>query len=397
MPKILLGVCGGIAAYKSAELVREFQRRGCEVRVMMTRAAREFVAPLTFEALTRAPVGTELFSDGAHGTSHIEVARWADALVVAPLTAKTLSNFAYGHAEDVVSTVFLAFRGTVVLAPAMNSMMWEHPAVQESLAVVAQRGVRIVEPGEGELACGEVGPGRMAEPALIAQRTLEALEIPRTLEGKKVLVTAGPTREYLDPVRFLSNPSSGKMGFAVAREAARRGADVTVVYGPVRILPDFKARFISVTTAAEMARQVRELPPADVFVGTAAVSDYRPFHTSDWKLKKTDRPFTLELEPTEDVIRWVVEHRSSKTLVVGFAAETERAVENARLKLESKGLDLIVTNEVSREDKGFERDLTSVSILGKKGLVAELNDVSKDAVAVRLWNEVEKLHENCRS
>ncbi|MFH1018968.1 MAG: bifunctional phosphopantothenoylcysteine decarboxylase/phosphopantothenate--cysteine ligase CoaBC [Pseudomonadota bacterium] len=392
MPKILLGVCGGIAAYKSAELVRELRRRGCEVRVMMTRAAKEFVTPLTFEALTRAAVHTDLFNDDAHGTSHIETARWADALVVAPLTAKTLSNFAYAHAEDVVSTVFLAFRGPVILAPAMNSTMWEHPAVQEALAVVARRGARIVEPVEGELACGEVGPGKMADPNLIAERVLAALEIRRTLEGKSVLVTAGPTREYLDPVRFLSNPSSGKMGLAVAREAARRGARVTVVHGLLQVGPDFSATFVPVTSAAEMAQEVRRAAPADIFVGTAAVSDCRPVSPSDRKIKKQEKRSTLELEPTEDIIRWVSEHRRPGDLVVGFAAETERAPENAKLKLESKGLDLVVANEVHRESKGFAQDHASVWILGKRGPVAELRNVRKDEVAARLWDEVEKLH-----
>jgi phosphopantothenoylcysteine decarboxylase/phosphopantothenate--cysteine ligase len=391
MPRILVGVCGGIAAYKSAELVREFQRRGSDVRVVMTKAAQEFVRPLTFEALTRSPVHTEMFSDGAHGTSHIDAARWAEALVVAPLTANTLSNFAYGRAGDVLSTIFLAFRGPVILAPAMNTMMWEHPAVRESLKVVRDRGAVIVEPIEGELACGEVGTGKMAEPKDIAERALAALGTKRTLEGKKVVVTAGPTREYLDPVRFLSNPSTGKMGLAVAREAVRRGAIVTVIHGPLSVKPDFAASFVPVICAAEMADAVARAMPADIFVGTAAVSDYRPTETAGYKLKKSEKRMTLELTPTADIIRSVSKARRPGDIVVGFAAETDRVPEQAKLKLEAKELDLVVANEVFREERGFAQEELHVWFLGRRGVTDEIAKASKDDVAIRLWNEVEKL------
>jgi len=394
MPKVLLGVCGGIAAYKSCDLVRELQRRGAEVRVVMTKAAQEFVTKLTFEALTHAPVYGDLFNDGAFGTAHIEAARWADRFLVAPATANTLAHMARGEACDFLSTVHLAFRGLVTVAPTMNTAMWEHPATQENLSILKTRGVRVIEPEMGFLACGEIGVGRMPDAPVICDAVLSKAGLP--LEGVSVLVTAGATREYLDPVRYLSNPSTGKMGFEVAREAARRGANVTVVHGPTSEKPDFEAEFVPIMTAEGMLRAVEERLPTSIFIGAAAVSDYTPVSPSESKLKKTKDTLTLDLRRTTDIIREVVRRRRPGDLIVGFAAETDNVIPNAKLKLEEKGLDLIVANRVFREIEGFGSGNTSVSILDRKGHAAEHADLSKAEAATVLWNRIEELT-NARS
>ncbi|HLG20425.1 MAG TPA: bifunctional phosphopantothenoylcysteine decarboxylase/phosphopantothenate--cysteine ligase CoaBC [Bdellovibrionota bacterium] len=390
MAKILLGVCGGISAYKSCELVREFQRRDAEVRVIMTAAAQQFVTKLTFESLTRAPVYTDLFGDGAFGTAHIEIVRWADLLVVAPATANSLAHFAHGDAPDFLSTAYLAFRGPVVLAPAMNTAMWNHSAVRENLESLGRRDCNIVWPIEGELACGEIGQGKMAEPITIADSVMKLLRKRESMKGVRVIVTAGPTREYLDPVRFLSSPSSGKMGLAVAREAATRGADVTVVHGPLSARPDFSATFVPVTSAEEMKARVEAALPADVFIGTAAVADYRPKKAASSKIKRSSKFLSVTLVPTPDILSLAVARRRPGDLVVGFAAETERVVEHAREKLRSKNVDLIVANEVEGEAKGFLQDRTSVAFVNSEQSETWQN-VTKDAVARALWDRIEKM------
>jgi phosphopantothenoylcysteine decarboxylase/phosphopantothenate--cysteine ligase len=389
MTKILLGVSGGIAAYKSCELVREFRRRGADVRVMMTPAAQHFVSRLTFEALTQSSVLTDMFGDHASGTSHIEAARWADTIVLAPATANRIAKLAHGIADDAVSTICLAFRGSVVAAPAMNTAMWDHPAFQANLATLRSRNVGIVPPETAALACGEVGIGKMADPVAIADFVL-GREHPSPLRGKRTVITAGPTREYLDPVRFLSSPSTGKMGLAVAREAVRRGANVTVIHGPLSEEPDFLARFLPVTSAAEMAERVGENTPSDLFIATAAVADYRPANPAASKIKKNGEPLRIDLEPTDDILASVSKRRRPGDLVVGFAAETDEIEANARRKLAEKNLDLIVANRVNRELLGFARSETSVTIIDRKGLRI-LPNVTKREVAAALLDRIEEL------
>ncbi|MFH1262488.1 MAG: bifunctional phosphopantothenoylcysteine decarboxylase/phosphopantothenate--cysteine ligase CoaBC [Pseudomonadota bacterium] len=396
MPKILLGVCGGIAAYKSCELVREFRRAGCEVRVVMTEAAERFVTKLTFEALTGAPVSTGMWDEDARGISHIEVARWADLFVIAPTTADTIAKMAEGRASDLLSVIHLAFRGRIVIAPAMNTAMWDHPAVQKNVGILRERGVEIIPPVPGELACGEVGVGKMAEPMTIVSAVLGTTpETAFILAGKRVVVTAGATREYLDPVRFLSSPSTGTMGFAIAREAARRGADVTVVHGPTSEKTDFRARFVPVTSAQEMFDRVSELGPAEIFLATAAVADYRPIRQAEQKLKKENKPISIELTPTPDILASVSAKRRPGDLIVGFAAETENVERNGRKKLETKNLDLVVANEVGKESKGFGSGPTTVYFLSRSGTDLAV-DVTKDDVARRLLDRLERFSKEPR-
>jgi phosphopantothenoylcysteine decarboxylase / phosphopantothenate---cysteine ligase len=395
MPNILVAVCGGISAYKSCELVRTLQRRGANVRVIMTASAQKFVTKLTFESLTRSAVHSDLFDDEAFGTAHIEAARWADLLVIAPLTANTLAKLVQGQADDFLSTVYLAFRGSVIAAPAMNTAMWEHDAVRTNLVKLKSRGVHVIDPIPGELACGEVGVGKMADPETITNAIFEKIsDKSGPLSGKRVLITAGPTREYIDPVRYLSNPSTGAMGLAVAREAMRRGADVTVIHGPIDFEKDERIRFVPVTSAKEMSAAVAKEERFDVFIGTAAVSDYRPAKPSHSKLKKSKAGESLELQRTDDILETVSKTKGPKDVVVGFAAETENVTQNARGKLVAKGLDLIVANPVYREKKGFGSGRTDVHFIGPDEPDQALEDVSKDDVAVALWNRVEKIVES---
>lgn len=397
MPKAIVAICGGISAYKSCELVRELQRRGVEVRAIMTKSAEEFVTKLTLESLTRAAVHTDLFGDGAFGTAHIEIARWADTLVVAPLTANSLAKFTHGYANDFLSTVYLAFQGKVIVAPAMNSAMWEHATVQQNLAVLKERGVQVVDPQPGELACGEHGVGRMAEPSMIADAAYARSSTSSPLQGRDVLITAGPTREYLDPVRFLSSPSTGRMGVEIANEAARRGAQVTLVHGPISIPVDSRVQTVPVQSAEGMMNAVEKRLPTSIFVGCAAVSDYRPVTQETEKIKKEKKDFQLTLKRTPDILHHVSKQRRKGDLVIGFAAETHDVIPQAKVKLESKNLDWIVANIVNQEKEGFVQYKTSVSILNRKGLVQELTNVSKVDVAKNLWDVVEREHENCNN
>ena len=392
MPKILLGVCGGISAYKTCELVREFQRNGSEVRVIMTSSAQQFVTKLTFESLTRSTVYTDLFGDGAFGTAHIEVTKWADALVVAPLTANTLAHFSHGEASDFLSTLYLAWKGPVILAPAMNSGMWSHPAVQENLGILCKRGAIFVDPTEGELACGDIGIGRMAEPSAIVASALSILEKRKSLQGVNVLVTAGPTREYIDPIRFLSSPSTGEMGLAVAREASLRGANVTVVHGPLSSPVDFQAEWISVRSAEEMSQAVQERLPVDIFVGVAAVADYKASNIQNKKMKKGSETLQLKLEQTTDILSNVTRQKRPLDIVIGFAAETENVVSYARQKMTSKQVDLIVANEVFKEQKGIGERRTTVTFLDPHQTQTH-REISKREVAQRLWDRMEQLRQ----
>ena len=391
--KVALGVCGGIAAYKAAEIVRLLQDRGVRVQVVMTRAAQEFVRPLTFAALSGEKVITDLFGHGAEtpnidsAVEHIAVAQSIDALVVAPATADTLAKFANGLADDFLSTLFLATKAPVVVAPAMNVNMWENEATQKNIATLKARGVRVVEPDAGYLACGMTGPGRLAQNETIVAAALEALGATQDLAGETVLVTAGPTREYVDPVRYISNRSSGKMGYALAEAALRRGAHVILVSGPVALKPPGAAEVMRVETAEQMRDAVMaNLGRASIAIATAAVADFRPKQAAGDKIKRKG-PITMELEPTSDILAEMAK-AGQKPLLVGFAAETSNVLANAKDKLERKQLDLIVANDVSKEGVGFDSDRNAVTILARDGQVAEVKETTKWEVAHRVLDEV---------
>lgn len=394
--KIALGVCGGIAAYKACEVVRLLQDQGIRVQVVMTAAAQEFVRPLTFAALSGEKVITGLWESGGaqpnldSAIEHISVAQSIDALVVAPCTADTLAKFAHGQADDFLSTLYLATPAPVVLAPAMNVEMWQHPATQENLQTLRQRGVRIVEPDSGYLACGMVGAGRLADPETIASAALAILEVIRDFAGETVLITAGPTREPVDPVRFLGNRSSGKMGYALAEAALRRGAKVIVVSGPVALEPPAGVELVSVETAEEMRNAVlARAPGASIIIAAAAVSDFRLRSVAQQKIKRNG-PMTLDLEATPDILAELATRRRAEQFLVGFAAETQNAVENGRLKLRKKGLDAIVVNDVSKPGIGFDSDRNEVTILTPDSEVS-LPETSKSKIAHRILDVVLKL------
>lgn len=399
--RIVLGVGGGIAAYKAADLVRRLQDRGFRVRVVMTRSARQFVTPLTFAALSGEKVVTDLF-DTASGAStldsaveHIGVAQEADLLLVAPATADVLAKLAHGLADDFLTTTHLAFTGPVVVAPAMNTNMWEHPATQANLRTLEARGVHVLTPEAGELACGMVGPGRLAEPATIAAEveriwlaSREATE--RDLEGVPVLITAGPTQEPVDPVRYISNRSSGRMGYALAEEAQARGARVTIIAGPTAVQPPVGVDVVAVTTAAEMHAAVAErLEAARVIVMAAAVADYRPAAPAAEKIKKDAAGRSIELEPTADILKAAGE-RKGERILVGFAAETENLAENAARKLRAKHCDFLVANLVGAGagGTGFETDENQGLLLSAAGDAIELPRESKRAMARRIWDRI---------
>ncbi len=396
--KIALGVSGGIAAYKAAEIVRLLQDRGIRVQVVMTHAAQEFVRPLTFAALSGEKVITDMFSTGPNeapnidsAVEHIAVAQSIDALLIAPATADILAKFAQGFATDFLSTLYLATTAPVIVAPAMNVNMWDHPATQANLQILQKRGVTVVEPGTGYLACGMTGPGRLADNEAIVAATLAALGASQELAGETVLITAGPTREKIDPVRYLTNRSSGRMGYALAEAALRRGARVLLVSGPASLTPPAAAEVTRVETAEEMRQAVLKLlPQATIVIKTAAVSDYRPRSLAPQKIKRSG-PMTLELEPTVDILGEIARNKQSQ-LVVGFAAETQNALENARKKLASKSLDAIVVNDVSREGVGFDSDRNAVTIITQHDVV-EVPETSKWEVAQRVLDQVIKLRD----
>jgi phosphopantothenoylcysteine decarboxylase / phosphopantothenate---cysteine ligase len=395
--KIVLGVSGGIAVYKAAEIVRLLQDRGIRVQVVMTRAAQEFVRPLTFAGLSGEKVITDLFGSESGDApanvelaiEHIAVAQAIDALVVAPATADVLARFAQGIANDFLSTLYLATTAPVVVAPAMNVNMWNHAATQANLEILRKRGVRIVEPGDGYLACGMTGSGRLAESETIIAAVMEALGATQDLAGETVLVTAGPTQEKIDPVRYLTNRSSGRMGYAIAEAALRRGARVLLVSGPTAIAAPGAAELTRVETAEEMrAAVLKLLPESTVVIKTAAVADFRPKMAAGQKIKRKGE-MTLELEPTADILREVARRKTSQ-IVVGFAAETENVLENARKKLASKSLDAIVVNDVSRDGIGFDSDRNAVTIISQSEVV-EVPETSKWEVAHRVLDQVVKL------
>ena len=371
--KIVLGVTGGIAAYKAAEIVRLLQDRGVRVQVVMTEAAQEFVRPLTFAALSGEKVITGMFAGGNEdpnldsAVEHIAVAQSIDALLVAPATADTIAKFAQGIANDFLSTLYLATKAPVIIAPAMNVNMWEHPATRANLEILRQRGVHVVEPDSGYLACGMVGAGRLADPEQIVAATLERLGISQDLSNETVLITAGPTHEPIDPVRYLGNRSSGKMGYALAEAALRRGAKVLLVSGPVALVPPSAAETVFVETAQQMRTAVLDRwERADIIIMAAAVADYHVKSIASEKMKRNG-PMSLELEPNPDILADLgsLRHAAGKSapMLIGFAAETENLLENARAKLTRKRADVIVLNDVSRAGTGFNSDRNAVTIV----------------------------------
>ena len=398
--RITLGVTGGVAAYKSAELVRRLQQEGHTVQVVMTRAAREFVTPLTFAALSGQKVITDLF--GAEGSAsgeanlesaieHIAVAQRTDLLLVAPATADILAKFARGIADAFLSTLYLASTAPVVVAPAMNVNMWQHAATQENLATLRARGVRIVEPGEGYLACGMTGPGRLAAQEEIVKAVQDVLWAGQDLAGETVLVTAGPTCEDIDPVRFLSNRSSGKMGYAVAEAAARRGAKVILVSGPTSLEAPQGVERQDVRSTREMLNAVvRNFAQASIGIFAAAVADFRPAEPAASKIKRGMESVTLRLEPNPDILATVARDKGER-LVVGFAAETENVAENARKKLTQKNADLIVANDVTVEGAGFDYDTNIVTLFSRDGRDLALPRMSKAEVADKILDEALRL------
>ncbi len=363
---IVLGVTGGIAAYKSAELVRRLRDAGAQVRVAMTAAAQAFVTPLTFQALSGNRVHTTLLdTDAEAAMGHIELARWADAVLVAPASADFLARLAHGLGDDLLATLCLATAAPIVVAPAMNRQMWAAPATAENVATLRRRGVRLLGPAEGGQACGETGPGRMVEPVDLVSG-LSALFMPLLLAGQRVVVTAGPTREPLDPVRFLTNRSSGKMGYAVAEAAAAAGAEVTLVSGPVALAPPAAVRTVRVESAAEMLAAVLEaVPGTDLFIATAAVADYRPAEAAGQKIKKSAERLELRLERNPDILATVAA-LPERPFCVGFAAETDNVVAYARGKLQAKGLDLVAANQVGG-GLGFDRDENALTLIWADG------------------------------
>jgi phosphopantothenoylcysteine decarboxylase/phosphopantothenate--cysteine ligase len=392
--KVTVGVCGGISAYKSAELVRALQKQAFDVQVVMTESAQRFVQPLTFASLTGKKVLTSLWTEPESGTEqltsaieHIDVAITTDALVVAPATANTLAKFAHGIADDFLSTMYLATTAPVIVAPAMNVNMWQHPATRANIATLESRGVTIIPPDSGYLACGMTGDGRLADTDAIVAEVLNHLRFAHDLSGETVLVTAGGTREALDPVRFLGNRSSGKMGYALAEAARRRGARVILVSAPTALRVPAGVEMVPVVTTSEMREAVlKHLPSSSVIIKAAAVADYRPRTREAQKMKRSG-PLTVEFEPTEDILAEVTSKKPAGALVIGFAAETEDAVSHGREKLLRKGADAIVMNDVSREGIGFDSDNNAATFLTRTKAI-DMPEMTKRELAHRILDEV---------
>lgn len=395
--RVLLGVGGGIAAYKAAELVRTLQTKGHQVQVVMTRAAREFIQPLTFAALTGQKVVTDLFSQESAGETlssaveHIDLARNHGALVVAPATADLLAKFATGQADDFLTTLYLAFTGPVILVPSMNTAMWDHPATKTNLETLRARGSFVIDPDEGWLACGTIGAGRFPDPARIAAEFDLLTEQKKDLAGESILITAGPTQEALDPVRYISNRSSGKMGYALAEAAVRRGAHVILVSGPVSLPAPPGVKLISVRTAQEMRKAVLEnLANASIIIKSAAVADYYLAQVPQQKLKKTAARLSLELDPTPDILAEIGQQKGDR-LLIGFAAETDNLIGEARRKMTSKHCDMLVANLVNRDGLGFESDRNEVDIITRSGRTVHAGPGPKTEVAETILNQVATL------
>jgi phosphopantothenoylcysteine decarboxylase / phosphopantothenate---cysteine ligase len=388
---VLLGVSGGIAAYKSAELVRELQELGAQVRVIMTHGAQEFITPLTLQALSGNPVHTQLLDERAElGMGHIELARWADLLLIAPATADLIARLSAGRADDLLTTVALATAAPLMLAPAMNQQMWKDQATAANIETLLQRGAQLVGPAAGLQACGDVGLGRMEEPAAIAHAAADVFNTGE-LAGKRVVITAGPTREALDPVRYISNNSSGKMGYALAQAAVDAGAITTVVSGPVNLAAPQHIRIVSIQSAEDMLEQcLKLLPECDIFIACAAVADYRPATEENQKRKKGPQEVTLQLVRTPDIVAAVAENKH-RPYTVGFAAETNDVLTYAREKMQRKGLDMIVANDVADQSIGFNSDENAVTVLWRDGQQV-LERATKGVIARQIVHLIAQRH-----
>ena len=395
--KILLGVTGGIAAYKAVEVVSRLRKAGAEVRVVMTREATEFVTELTFREISGNPVAVDMWASVQHwNVAHIALAEWADAVLVAPATANIIAKAALGVADDMLSTTLLAVTAPVFFAPAMNSNMYAHPATQKNLDILVERGLHIIPPGTGKLACGAEGPGRLAEPADIVA-ALEAFFIEGAqLSGVKVLVTAAGTIEPIDPVRYIGNRSSGRMGYALAEEAVARGAEVVLVSGPSALKPPSGLKkFVSVETAAEMREAVlREAETSCIVIKAAAVADYHPKHVSGQKIKKNDEELSILLEKNPDILKELGQRKRPEQILVGFAAETQNLLQYAREKIEKKNLDFIVANDVTKPGAGFNTTTNTVKIIAQDGSIEEVPLMTKREIAKRIFDCVLQKGEN---
>jgi phosphopantothenoylcysteine decarboxylase / phosphopantothenate---cysteine ligase len=398
--RVALGITGGIAAYKAAEVLRGLQRAGCTVRVAMSPRACEFITPLTFRALSGSHVIVDDYApDNPDPIAHITFSQTVDLFVIAPATANIIAKFANGVADDFLTSTYLAATAPVLIAPAMNTSMWEHPATRRNLERLRQDGVHIVEPDAGEMACGTIGPGRLSEPERIVAAALQILNQheshKRDLTGEHILITTGATREELDPVRFISNRSSGRMGFAIAQAARARGAEVTAVAGITTVDPPSGINVRRATSAAEMQRVVaEEIGKASVFIAAAAVVDYRPAQRASEKIKKTESTLSLNLERTPDILGEVAAARTNGLLVVGFAAETNDVVSNAQAKLQAKKLDAIIANDVSRDDIGFDKDMNAITIITTDAPPQEIPALTKLESAHRILDEVIRLRQS---
>ena len=394
--RVALGVSGGIAAYKAVEILRGLQRAGCSVRVAMTQRACEFVRPLTFRALSGSHVVVDDYApDNPDPIAHITFSQTVDLLLVAPATANIVAKFAHGIADDFLTSTYLACTSPILVAPAMNTTMWEHPATQRNVAQLRKDGIYFVEPDAGEMACGTIGPGRLSDPERVVSAALEILRHNKRkdLAGERLLITVGATREEIDPVRFISNRSSGKMGFAVAEAARRRGAKVTAIAGATTVDSPPAVDVIRVNSAMEMAEAVRrEIANATIFIGAAAVADYRPAERANQKIKKNTESLTINLERTEDILSSVAANRNEGMLIVGFAAESENLLENARNKLRTKQVDLIVANDISERSVGFDFDTNAVTILSRNSNDhVQLPLMSKKDIADQILDVLVKL------
>ncbi|MBQ8054734.1 MAG: bifunctional phosphopantothenoylcysteine decarboxylase/phosphopantothenate--cysteine ligase CoaBC [Lachnospiraceae bacterium] len=393
---VLLGVTGSIAAYKAADLASRLMKQHAQVHVIMTENAAKFISPITFETLTNRKCITDTFdrnypSDHPIEVEHIALAKKADLVIVAPATANIIAKMAYGIADDMLSTTLLACTCPVLVSPAMNTKMYEHPATQANLAVLRQRGVKIIEPSSGLLACGDEGKGKLPEPAVLVDHILAEIACPKDLTGKKILVTAGPTRESLDPVRFITNHSSGKMGYAIAHAAALRGADVTLVSGPVSLTPPLGVKLVPITSAHDLFCAVTAVSAEqDIIIKAAAVADYRPVSVSDEKIKKADNDLSLSLARTEDTLQYLGEHKPEGQILCGFAMETSDLENKARTKLKKKNLDMIVANNVKVAGAGFGTDTNVVTFITKDS-TEQLEIMSKENVAMRLLDRLLQL------
>lgn len=386
---VILGVTGSIAAYKAASLASMLVKQGAEVNVIMTANAVNFINPITFETLTGRKCLVDTFDRNFEfQVEHVSLAKKADLVMIAPASANVIGKMAGGIADDMLTTTVLACTCPKLVAPAMNTRMFENSIVQENMRKLENHGFRIISPAVGHLACGDTGAGKMPEPSVLLEYILQEIGMEKDLAGKKILITAGPTREAIDPVRFLTNHSTGKMGYALARIAAMRGADVTIVSGPVQLSVPLTVKCVNVTTAKEMFDAVRELAPEqEIIIKAAAVADYRPANVSSEKVKKTDGVLSLPLERTDDILQYLGDHKSADQFLCGFSMETEHMLENSRRKLEKKHLDMIVANNVKTEGAGFGTDTNVVTILTKETIV-ELPMMSKEEVAEKILDEI---------